>query len=175
MSLDPLFNEFLSLLVRRKVRFLIVGAHALAAHGRPRATDDFDVWVEPTAVNARRVVDALAEFGYPAYRKHVEEFSSLEKMTHLGVPPFRIDVMTSISGVPSFTKAWTNRVSATIDGVGVQFLGYDDFVTNKRASGRSKDLLDLSLLAEAENAAARTPARPGKRSVARKKTSRKKR
>lgn len=97
MIWDPLFAEFLSALVQRKVRFLIVGAYALAAHGRPRTTDDFDVWVEPTLANARRVVAALSDFGYPAYRKHVTEFTTLDRMTHLGTRPFQIDVMTSIS------------------------------------------------------------------------------
>lgn len=109
MELNQTFREFLQSLFSRRVRYLIVGGYALAAHGRPRYTEDFDVWVEPTRANAQRVVLALADFGFPAYLAHASEFATLDRMTHLGIPPLRIDVMTSISGIPSFRTAWAAR------------------------------------------------------------------
>ena len=147
MTFNPVFKEFLSTCVSRRVRFLVVGAHALAAHGRPRYTEDLDIWVEPTAANARRVVDALRDFGFPSYALHVREFMTEDRMTHLGTPPLRIDVMTSISGV-AFQAAWKRRLRAKIDDLPLSFLGRADFVTNKVASARPKDLADLALLAE---------------------------
>lgn len=138
------------------MRFLVVGGHALAAHGRPRYTDDLDIWVEPTAANARRVVDALRDFGYPGYALHAREFMTKDRMTHLGKAPLRIDVMTSISGV-AFAGAWKRRVRTSIDGVPLAFLGRADFIANKVASARPKDLADLALLAELD-----TPGRSAK-------------
>ena len=93
MTFNPVFKEFLSTCVSRRVRFLVVGAHALAAHGRPRYTEDLDVWVEPTATNARRVVEALRDFGFPSYALHLRELMTEDRMTHLGSAPLRIDVM----------------------------------------------------------------------------------
>jgi hypothetical protein len=99
MKLPPEWREFIGLLSSHRVRFLIVGAHALAAHGRPRATQDLDILVEPTKANARRVRAALSESGFSALSERVEEFARLDRMATLGEPPLRIDVMTSISGV----------------------------------------------------------------------------
>jgi hypothetical protein len=147
VTFHPEFSAFLRSLKRHRVRFLVVGAHALAVHGRPRYTGDLDVWVEPTRANASRVVAALRDFGYPGYAEHEAEFSTLDRMTHLGVEPLRIDVMTSVSGLV-FADAWNRRVRASVVGISVGFLSRDDLVLNKRASGRAKDLADLALLAE---------------------------
>jgi hypothetical protein len=147
VTFNPVFKEFLSTCVSKRVRFLVVGAHALAAHGRPRYTEDLDVWVEPTATNARRVVEALRDFGFPSYALHLREFMTEDRMTHLGSAPLRIDVMTSISGV-TFQAAWRRRLRAKVDDLPLSFLGRADLVTNKAASARPKDLADLALLAE---------------------------
>ena len=159
MTFHPVFNEFLSTLVANRVRFLVVGGHALAVHGRPRYTDDLDVWVEPTPANAQRVIKALSAFGYDAYAVHEAEFSTPDRMTHLGKPPLRIDIMTSVSGV-QFNDAWRTRVRARIDGMLLCFIGRDELIKNKIASGRAKDIADLALLEEAEQA---LPQRPAKR------------
>jgi len=150
MKLPPEWREFIGLLCSHRARFLIVGAHALAAHGRPRATQDLDILVEATTANARRVCAALADFGFSALSERIEEFARPDRMATLGRPPLRIDVMTSISGV-SFRQAWRGRVTVTLDGMQVGFLGRTDFVRNKLASGRPKDLLDIALLEEIES------------------------
>jgi hypothetical protein len=139
--------EFLACLRSRGVRFLIVGGHALAAHGRPRFTEDLDVFVEPTRVNAARVCAALADFGFPALAHEVEAFASPDRMATLGRVPLRIDVMTSISGV-AFREAWRGRMDVELGGVAVSFLGEEALRKNKLASGRPKDLADLALLDE---------------------------
>jgi hypothetical protein len=121
MKLPPEWREFIGLLSSHRVRFLIVGAHALAAHGRPRATQDIDILVEPTRTNARRLCAALSDFGFSALSKQLREFERLDRMATLGRSPLRIDVMTSISGV-SFRQAWRGRVKVMLDGMEIGFL-----------------------------------------------------
>ena len=128
-------------------RFLVVGAHALAAHGVTRATGDLDVWVQPTPENAGAVWRALAEFGVPlaALGVRMEDFAESGNVVQLGAPPRRIDILTAIDGV-DFASAWSARVNRAIDGVPFPFLGRDDLLRNKRAAARPKDLLDIELL-----------------------------
>ena len=130
-------------------RFLVVGAHALAAHGVPRVTGDLDVWVEASRENAHRVWQALAAFGAPVDTLDLAEsdFSTPDRVVQLGLPPFRIDLMTSISGV-TFEEAWSGRLSGKLFGAPVFFLGREAFIRNKRASGRPKDLADIRALGE---------------------------
>lgn len=141
------FRDFLGALVDAGVRFLVVGAHAMAAHGVPRATGDMDVLVEPAAENAARVWRALGTFGAPLHSLTVSEsdFAKPDVVVQLGLPPYRIDVLTSISGV-TFDEAWSDRLDGEMQGVPVAFLGRESFIRNKRATGRRKDLLDIELL-----------------------------
>ena len=127
------------------VRFLLVGAHAVGVHGIPRATRDIDLWVEPTRENASRTIVALTRFGAPLGAIGVgrSDFEALDRVVEIGVPPNRIDLMTSLSGVPDFADAWGRRREATFSGVKVDVLGLDDLLRNKQASGRDKDLVDL--------------------------------
>jgi hypothetical protein len=143
------FRDLLAAFVAHEARFLVVGAHALAAHGVPRVTGDLDLWVEPTAANARRVWRALAAFGAPLASLKVAEqdFHRPEQVVQLGLPPYRIDVMTSVSGV-TFADAWESRLPGRLFEVAVAFIGRDAFIRNKRASGRPKDLEDLRSLGE---------------------------
>lgn len=141
MHLD--FVDLLRAFAGAGVRSLIVGAHALAVHRRPRATGDLDVWVEPTLVNAARVCHALAAFGAPLDRVSVDDFAQLDTIFQIGVVPVRIDIITEISGVPDFALAYERAVESTVEGVPVRVLGRDDFIRNKRASGREKDLRDI--------------------------------
>lgn len=138
------FRDFLSALNRADVRFLVVGAHALAAHGVPRVTGDLDVWVEPTADNAGRVSKAMAAFGAPLTELGIDsgDFLRIDQVVQLGLPPYRIDILTSISGV-TFADAWRERLAGTLFKVPVCFLGRESFITNKRATGREKDLRDI--------------------------------
>src|SRR5215470_9632826 len=109
MNLPPDWNELIESLLSHRVRFLVVGAHALAAHGRPRATQDLDLFVDPTESNAKRLGAALAEFGYPALAREWKKFTDRDRMATLGREPLRVDIMTSISGV-DFASAWKHRL-----------------------------------------------------------------
>ncbi len=149
MKLPPDWSEFIGLLAAHRVRYLIVGAHALAANGRPRATQDIDFWVKPTADNASRLCAALCDFGFADLAGAVEQFSTPERMATLGHPPLRIDIMTSIDGV-TFDDGWKGRLEAKLGQHTVPFLGREEFLRNKRASGRPKDLADIALLTEAD-------------------------
>jgi hypothetical protein len=156
VKLPPDWNELIDLLCSHGVRFVIVGAHALAVHGRPRATGDLDILVEPKAANARRLGEALRAFGFPALADEAAQFARLDRMATLGREPLRIDILTSISGV-SFAQAWRGRTEVRFGKHAVAVLGLRQLVANKRAAGRTKDLLDLALLEESQ---ARPPSRP---------------
>jgi hypothetical protein len=149
MKLLAEWLEFVAILKRHGVRFLIVGAHAVAAHGRPRATEDFDVLVDPTPANARRVSAAITEFGFHEAGRDWRWFAKPYRIVMMGRLPFRIDVLTSVSGV-SFRTAWRNRSSMPTDVGEVAVIGLADLRANKKAAGRTKDLLDLALLDELE-------------------------
>lgn len=147
MKLDENFSEFIGLLHSRKVDFLIVGGHAVAFHGYPRLTGDIDFWIRPTADNAARLLRALDDFGFGSLDLTTDDFTEPGRVVQLGVPPTRIDLMTSISGV-SFDEAWAGRVTGDLAGLRVHFLGKDALLRNKRASGRAKDLADLDELGD---------------------------
>lgn len=149
MKLPQDWNEFIGLLCAHHVRFLIVGAHALAANGRPRATQDLDIWVEPTPSNAERVCQALTDFGFSKLGEALGEFAQPNRLATLGRVPLRIDVMTSIDGV-EFSEAWAERLEAPFGEHAVMFLGRRLLVQNKLATGRTKDRLDVELLREGE-------------------------
>ncbi len=127
------------------VEYLVVGAHALAAHGHPRATKDLDVWVRPHPENALRALDALRAFGAPLQDLTPSDLASPGVFFQIGVPPLRIDVLTQIDGV-EFEEAWRARTSATFEGEPIHILSRADLVRNKRASGRLQDLADVERL-----------------------------
>jgi hypothetical protein len=147
VELLPEWHEFLRALKRHGVRFLLVGGHALAAHGRPRFTQDLDVLVDPTPANARRVSAAIADFGFKETARDWRWFAEPYHITMIGRVPMRIDVLTSISGV-SFRTAWRNRTVASTAFGEVPVLGILELRANKLAAGRPKDLADLALLDE---------------------------
>jgi hypothetical protein len=133
------------------VDFLIVGAYALAAHGFPRTTGDIDLFVRPTPENAARVFRALADFGAPiaAHGVTQRDFEVEDKVYQLGLPPRRIDILTSISGV-SFDEAAEAAIEGNLGPVRVRFIGKAAMARNKLASGRPKDLADAELLRTAD-------------------------
>lgn len=144
------FAEILSELSAAGAEFLIVGAHALAAHGIPRATGDLDIWVRPTLENADRVLRALQRFGAPLFDLTRDDLTRSDTVFQIGVPPSRVDILSGISGV-DFAAAWSRRMTVTIDDQALDVLSREDFIANKRAAGRPKDLLDLALLDEADS------------------------
>jgi hypothetical protein len=143
--MNPDFAEMLSELIAAGVEFIVVGAFALAAHGNPRATGDIDIWVRPTRENAERVLRALRAFGAPLFDLTVEDLTDEQTVFQLGVPPVRIDILAGIDGV-QFEDAWSRRVIAELGPIRAPVLGLSDLVTNKRAAGRPKDLVDLAWL-----------------------------
>lgn len=141
--MNPDFVEMLSALHDAGADYLIVGAHALAAHGRPRATGDLDVWVRPTPANANRVYSALSRFGAPLNDITVEDRAGPDLVFQIGVVPMRIDILTSVSGL-SFDEGWASRIPIPIGALEVPVIGRDCLIRNKRAAGRPRDLADLA-------------------------------
>jgi hypothetical protein len=127
------------------VRYVIIGAHALALHGHPRHTKDFDLLVEPSPQNAVRVVQALDAFGFGAVGLETNDFSEEGRIIQLGFPPNRVDLCTSIDGV-SFEEVWSGSLTARFGEATTRFIGKAELIRNKRAAGRPQDLLDVELL-----------------------------
>lgn len=139
------FLDLLRAFAAHDVRFVIVGAYALAVHGRPRATGDLDVWVDATAENARRVFAALRTFGAPLADVAEQDFAVPGIVYQIGVPPGRIDVLTQLSGLV-FDDAWPTRLRGRFGELEVDFIGRDAFIRNKLATGRDKDRIDVQSL-----------------------------
>jgi hypothetical protein len=146
-TLNPDFREVLLALVDARAAFVVVGAYALAVHGVPRATGDIDILVRPTPENAALVWQGLVAFGAPLGAAAVtrEDFARRGMVYQIGLPPCRIDVLTEISGV-TFEEAWDTRVTRTLAGRTIAFLGREALLRNKRASGRPRDLADADQL-----------------------------
>ncbi len=127
------------------VRYLLVGGYAVAVHAEPRHTKDLDIWVEPTAGNSARVVEALAAFGAPLDKITAAELAQPGLIYQIGVAPNRIDIVTSIEGV-SFSAAWQGRTQTSYGGQAVPVIGRRELIQNKRATGRPQDAIDADLL-----------------------------
>ena len=155
------WTEFLSALISHRVRFVIVGGHAVAGHGEPRLTEDLDVFVERSPANARRIRETLVSFGFGDVAPTLTELARPHKVFMLGRKPWRIDILTSIDGV-SFEQAWKTRVKAEFAVSPLYVIGRAMLVKNKRAAGREKDLADVAMLA-LHSPAARKPKRTAKR------------
>jgi len=147
MEVQKDFKEFLALLNEHEVEFIIVGGYALAFHGAPRFTGDIDVFIKPDKANAERMLKTFSEFGFGSLDIATEDFLQPNHIIQLGVPPVRIDLITSISGV-SWEDANESKVEGLFGDVTVSFIGREQFIINKRAIGRKKDLADLEALGE---------------------------
>ena len=145
MTLQKDLREFIESLNALDVRFLIVGAFAVAYHGYFRYTSDIDLFVDRSNENAKRIWQAVQQFGFADLKLTVEDFSQEDQVIQFGVPPNRIDVMTSISGV-SFDEAWASRDQGDLDGLSVAFISKEMLKRNKAACGRLQDLADLEHL-----------------------------
>jgi len=139
--MNPDFLDLLHAFAAADVRFLIVGAYALAVHGRPRATGDLDVWIDATPQNAGRVMRALAAFGAPLAEVTEADFSRSGAVFQIGVPPGRIDILTELTGL-AFADAWATRIRRPFGDIDADFIDRASF-RNKRATGRLKDLADI--------------------------------
>ena len=146
-QLAPDYSAFCALLIAHRAEFIVVGAHALAFHGAPRFTGDFDILVRPTAVNGERILAAISDFGFPTMPLAPIDFENPEKLVEMGVPPVQLHLMTTISGV-DWDEAWNSHVVVNVGGLELPVIGRGALVVNKRAAGRAKDLADLEALGE---------------------------
>lgn len=141
------FVEFIECCAAREVKFLIVGGYALAAHGHPRATKDLDLWVLISEDNSERLVAALEDFGMGSVGLEPTDFLEPEIVVQLGYPPYRIDLITSASGV-SFDSCWDRRLTIAVGSVEAGLISYDDLIANKQATGRPQDIVDVGVLTQ---------------------------
>lgn len=144
------FLDLLSAFNAAEVRYLVVGAYAVGVHGHPRATKDLDVWIEASAENAARVMNALLRFGAPMGDIEARDFETPGTGFMMGSPPRRIDVLTKVDGV-RFEEVAPRAIEASFDGVPTKVIGLEDLLTNKRASGRLQDLADVRALERLRN------------------------
>lgn len=170
IELNRDWTEFLCALIARRVRFVLVGGHAVAGHGEARLTEDLDVFADRTLANARRLREALIDFGFGAAVPEATELARPDRIIMLGQKPWRIDILTGIDGV-SFDEAWATRVLADFIAKPLYVIGRDMLLRNKRAAGRDKDLLDVSML---EAHASPRPPPAAKKRAAKKKAAKKK-
>ena len=145
IELHPDFKEFLKLLNSHDVRYLLVGGYAVGYHGYPRATGDMDIWIEMSESNSKRVVSAFLDFGMADEAISEDLFLEKNKVIRVGVPPVRLEVITSASGV-DFNECYTNREVIEMDGVPINLISIQDLKKNKYAAGRHKDLADMEHL-----------------------------
>lgn len=149
-ELNDDFRDMFACLEEAQVEYIVVGAHALAAHGIPRATGDIDILVRPSAENSIRVMSALERFGAPV-RSHgvtAADFARPGNVYQIGLPPRRIDLLTEISGVPT-ERVFATRMIAQVGSLSLPFIGREALLENKRAAGRPKDLADVMELERA--------------------------
>lgn len=141
------FKEFLQLLNSHAVEYLLIGGYAVGYYGYPRATGDMDIWIAVHLRNAEKIVRVLQEFGFPPSSLSTEMFLQQNRVFRMGMPPLRIELLTTISGV-AFDECYSERTIDTVDGVEVALISLDRLLENKRASGRYKDLNDMENLTE---------------------------
>jgi predicted nucleotidyltransferase len=139
------FSEFLRLFHSNRVEFLVVGGFAVAIHGYPRATADLDIWISRTADNARRVVEALREFGFLGAELNEQLFQFPNRVVRMGVAPNRIEILTDIDGV-EFSQCFGRADHTLVDGVRIPVISLEDLRINKASSGRPRDIDDLNRL-----------------------------
>ena len=142
IRLPPDFKEFLRLLNSNKVEYLLIGGYAVGYYGYPRPTGDMDIWIARTPHNARKVVHALGEFGFACPEGLLLE---QKKVVRMGVPPFRLEILTTISGV-EFPTCYAERLQVELDEIEVSLISLPHLKLNKKASARSKDITDLDNL-----------------------------
>ena len=139
------FKDFAELLNSLKVEYLLVGGYAVVLYGYVRYTGDIDFWINPSKENAVRLIEVLERFGFGSLNLSIEDFTMDDQIIQLGYPPYRIDIITSVTGL-RFSDSFKKRRSVSVDGISIQTISLDDLKMNKKASGRYKDLDDLENL-----------------------------
>jgi hypothetical protein len=147
MEVQKDFKEFLALLNAHEADFMIVGGYALAFHGAPRYTGDIDVFIKPDSKNTQLIMKVLEELGFSSLELSIDDFKKEDSVVQLGLPPVRIDIITSISGV-TWEQADASKEPGKYGEVPVFYIGKNQYVANKRAIGRAKDIADIEALGE---------------------------
>ncbi len=145
MRVEKDFKEFIALLNRSEARYLIIGGFAYSFYAEPRFTKDIDILIEPSKGNAKKILEAIKDFGFTDIDLTDNDFLEPGQIIQLGVAPLRIDIVTSIKGV-EFQGAWKNRVTGRFGDIDVYFISKEDLIKNKRALGRKQDLADIEKL-----------------------------
>lgn len=144
------FKELLRLLNSKSVEFIIVGAYALAFHGAPRFTGDLVILIRPSKTNSKKIIEALRDFGFVSRDLSESDFLEQDNVIQIGVPPVRVDFLTSITGV-DWHDVDDGKAAGEYGGIPVFFIGRNEYIENKRAVGRFKDLADIEALGEDRN------------------------
>ena len=139
------YEELFELLNSGKVKYLVVGAHALAFHGKPRFTGDLDIFISTDPRNADRLLRVVKKFGFTGFDLTVDDFRAADNVVQLGYPPWRIDLLTGLSGI-GFNKAWNSRVRGRYGKAAVRYISKSDLIINKKSAGRLRDKADLKAL-----------------------------
>jgi hypothetical protein len=142
MQLSKDFADFVELLNEHQVEYMVVGGYALAFHGKPRYTGDIDIWINISDTNARKMMRVIDDFGLASLGLQKEDFMKEKGIIQIGYPPLRIDILNSIDGV-DFKTAMTNHKVIKIKDLKISFIGINEFIQNKLASGRPQDLTDI--------------------------------
>jgi hypothetical protein len=139
------FKEFIALLNKNDVQYLVVGGYALAVYGHPRFTGDIDIWIQTNNDNASKLIATLSEFGFSSIKLEPSDLITPNQVIQLGYPPLRIDILTSLDGI-KFDNAYSNVNNVEVDNLSINFISKSDLITNKKASSRYQDLADLEKL-----------------------------
>lgn len=145
MIVEPDYLDFLKMLNQNEVTYMVVGGYALAAHNAPRFTGDMDIWVKPDIENAKKIVRAIDDFGFGSLGITEKDFLSKNYFIQIGYAPVRIDITADISGI-TFEEAYFRKKEIDLSGLPVPFIGLDDLIRNKIASGRAQDIADVEKL-----------------------------
>lgn len=148
--IDENFKEFIALLNKHEVRYLVVGGYAVGHYGRPRYTGDLDVWIAADSANAEKVLAALKDFGFGSLGLKVSDFTTKDEVVQLGYEPVRIDIINGIDGV-EFEDCYPNKTVVDVEGVPFDFIGREDLIKNKTQSGRLRDLDDVANICRRKN------------------------
>jgi hypothetical protein len=145
MTLDPDFEDFIKLLNQHEVDYMIIGGYAMAFHGKPRYTGDLDIWIDISESNAKKMLIVIKDFGFSSLNFEKEDFLRENLINQLGYPPLRIDILTRIDGI-NFRDAYPQKQVIVIEDFMANYIGLNDLIQNKNASGRQQDLVDVNTL-----------------------------
>lgn len=150
MFVNSDFSDLLSLFNANQVKYMVIGGYAVIQYGEPRFTKDLDIWIKADPANAAAVYRALKEFGAPLAGLTEADFAEEGYFYQMGVPPVRVDVLMSVTGL-TFEQAWGRRVDVPFDDLKVTFIAKEDLIIIKRASGRPQDLIDADSLTDSKS------------------------